>query len=220
MNNPVKLIGPAAQAVAILRVKYRRIHADNRALKTLLYGPPGTGKTEAALALAREIAGHSTEIIRVNGKEITLDFVRDFKDRLRIPSLFGGTTVLLADECDRMTADARDLMLSGLDLMPAGVAFIGTSNEDMVSDSAMKSERFQTRLQPIPVGRPDEKEIAEHLGGLFPTIPAATLADIATCSQGNVRAAILDAENFLDFQEVAAMEKCEMWILECGMKAA
>jgi DNA polymerase III delta prime subunit len=200
-----KLIGPAARAIAILRVKFQRLNGEKRALKALLYGPPGTGKTEVAMALAREIAGHSTDIMRVNGKEITLEFVRGFKDRLRIPSLFGGTTVLLADECDRMTADARDLMLSVLDLMPHGVAFIGTSNEDMISDSAMKTERFQTRLQPIPVGPPSEKEIADYLGELFPGIPAATVAQIAQCSQGNVRAAVLDAENFLDFQEAAAL---------------
>lgn len=200
-----KLIGPAAQAVAILRIKYRRLNSEKRALKTLLYGPPGTGKTEAALEIAREIAGHSTEIIRVNGKEITLDFVRDFKDRLRIPSLWGGTTVLLADECDRMSNDARDLMLSVLDMMPGGVAFIGTSNEDMINDSNMKTERFQTRLQPIPVGPPSENEISAHLAELFPSIPAGTLAQISQCSQGNVRAAFLDAENFLDFQEVATL---------------
>lgn len=203
MNTPA-LIGPAAIVLRVLRVQAQRHIAQSRALKTLLYGPWGTGKTTVADTLALDLAGTPENIERVNGKEMTIDYTRDLKRRLGHRPLLGDRFVIIANECDAMTPDARDLWLSLLDELPPHFAWIGTSNMEMVNDPKLKNARFQTRLIPHEVGAPAPAEIAAHLTELFPDLPADTALEIGQKCEGCVRSAKLDAENFLDYQMALA----------------
>lgn len=201
MSTP--LIGPAATALKVLRVKASRLAAEKRPLKCLLYGPHGTGKTETALTLARELAGDGSNIERMNGKEISIDYARQLKSRMHTRPLMGGCFIILADECDGMSMDAKDMILSVLDQMPEWYAFIGTSNLDLVNDPKLRHARFQTRLHTLEVGPPSNDEILAHVLTLHPTVPEAIARKIVELNEGCVRSSLIDAENYLDVQAAA-----------------
>ena len=90
---------------------------------------------------------------------------------------------------------AQDLLLSWFDEMPTCTAFIGTSNVNI----AAMDVRFQTRLQHWPLKNPTTEQIADFIARKWKVKPKIA-ADIAFGSGGNVRAALLDAESYLDTQ--------------------
>lgn len=199
------LIGSAALALSILRAKRERLAAKSQPLKTLLFGPIGTGKTECALRAAVEFTGSECNVETVNGKELTVDFVRDYKGRAGQRSIFGnGNFALVADECDKMTADARDLLLSVLDQLPPHCAFIGTSNLNLAADTRLEMARFQSRLHCVEITAPLPAEIARLIVDLNPQLAPRIAEQIAANCDGCVRSALIDAENFLDTQTALA----------------
>jgi len=76
--------------------------------------------------IARALAPCPAAIEDVNGREIGLDLAREWIRSLSFASLFGPWTVKVVNELDRCTRDAQDLLLTYLDRMPAGHAFLGT----------------------------------------------------------------------------------------------
>jgi replication-associated recombination protein RarA len=200
-----KLVGPAAVALSILQTKAARLREEKRAVKVLLLGPRGAGKTDSALRFAVEFAGAECNVDQINGKDLTVDTVRAFQARAQGRSLFGtGRFCLVADECDKMTADARDLLLSVLDQMHADCAFIGTTNKRMTEDDKLEAARFQSRLHCIEVGAPSAIDIQALILAQRPDVPEKVAASIASACGGDVRAALIDAENFLDTQTALA----------------
>lgn len=199
------LIGPALTALSILRAKSKRLAAKGQPLKALLYGPMGTGKTETALRFAIEFTGSECNVETVNGKEMTVDYVREFKSRAAQRSIFGtGCFALVADECDKMTSDARDLLLSVLDQMPAHCAFIGTSNHNLAADSRLEMARFQSRLHCLEVQPPLPSDIAGLIMSVNPGLSVRIAETVASACDGCVRSALIDAENFIDSQSAIA----------------
>lgn len=192
------LIGPAGHVADILEAKAARLkRAANQPLKLLFYGVPGVGKTDLAFRVARDLAGHELAIEHLNGKEVSADTVRDWLGNMQGGSLFGDWQVKIVDELDRCSRDAQDLLLTYLDRLPPCRAFIGTSNLDLDS----LQERFQTRLQQFRVEPPSTDELVELLRAR--RIPLSAAQQIAVGSGGNVRAALLDAESYLDTQAIA-----------------
>lgn len=195
-----ELIGSAAQICAIFEAKAARLKRNvNASAKVLFYGVPGVGKSHLALKFARDIAGHELAIEHVNGKDVTIDTVRAWLADLSGGSLFGDWQVKIVDELDRCSRDAQDLLLTYLDRLPPCRAFIGTSNLEL----DLLQERFQTRLQQFRVEPPSTDEIVALLRSR--RIPLNIAQQIAVGSGGNVRAALLDAESYLDAQ--AALKK-------------
>lgn len=198
-SKPSQFIGAAAKVAALMLAKVKRLRgADNGTLKVMFYGPPGTGKTTLAWLVAKELSGHHLAIEHVNGKEVTVDTVRKWLDELFVGSLFGDWQVKVVDELDRCSRDAQDLLLTYLDRMPANRAFIGTSNLQL----DLLQERFQTRLQQFRLDNIESDEIAGLLRDEFNIAPEIC-ERIAVGSGGNVRAALLDAESYLDAQFVS-----------------
>ena len=80
------------------------------------------------------------------------------------------------------------MLLTYLDRMKPGHAFLGTTNLDLSS----LTERFQTRFQSVRLQPPDNAALAAFLARR-----CATTRMIAEEASGNVRAAMADLEMWL-----------------------
>ena len=90
--------------------------------------PAGVGKTSVADMVAMALCNEQALAIEdSNGREITLDSVRWWMDGLAYRGLFGGYDVKVVNELDRATKESQDLLLTYLDKLRPGRAFIGTS---------------------------------------------------------------------------------------------
>jgi DNA polymerase III delta prime subunit len=187
------------QAGAVARAQCRkagRLTAEAATtMKLLLYGPPGVGKTSVVELVALQLAGTPLAIEDYNGREVTVDVVRQWMTQLPYGSLFGAWSVKVVNELDRCSREAQDLLLTYLDRLPPGRAFLGTSNLQL----DLLTERFQTRFQAIKLLPPTTEELATFLVARW-SVPAATATQIAVGSGGCVRAALADLESWLDQQ--------------------
>lgn len=197
MNTTTQLIGPSGQVAAMMAAKAARIRKNPTApLKALFYGVPGVGKSHLVQQLADSLASSPLDIEHRNGKDVTIDVVRRWLDELPYRSLYGDWQVKIVDELDCCTRDAQDLLLTYLDRLPFGRAFLGTSNLQL----DLLAERFQTRLQQFKIEPPTFEEIFTLLRSQG--IPSKVAEQIAEGCRGNVRAALLDAETYTDAQAV------------------
>ncbi len=191
-----ELIGQAgAVARAQCRKAARLTTEAGATMKLLLYGPPGVGKTSVVELVALQLAGTPLAIEDYNGREVTVDVVRQWMTQLPYGSLFGAWSVKVVNELDRCSREAQDLLLTYLDRLPPGRAFLGTSNLQL----DLLTERFQTRFQAIKLLPPTTEELATFLAARWP-VPTATATQIAVGSGGCVRAALADLESWLDQQ--------------------
>ncbi len=190
------LIGQAGPVARAQCRKAERLTTEAAAtMKLLLYGPPGVGKTSVVELVALQLAGTPLAIEDYNGREVTVDVVRQWMTQLPYGSLFGDWSVKVVNELDRCSREAQDLLLTYLDRLPPGRAFLGTSNLQL----DLLTERFQTRFQAIKLLPPTTEELAVFLASRWP-VPAATATQIAVGSGGCVRAALADLESWLDQQ--------------------
>lgn len=191
-----ELIGQAGTVARSQVAKAVRLAADRTGtMKLLLYGPPGVGKTSVVELVALQLAGTPLAIEDYNGREVTVDVVRQWMTQLPYGSLFGDWTVKVVNELDRCSREAQDLLLTYLDRLPPGRAFLGTSNLQL----DLLTERFQTRFQAIKLLPPNTEELVAFLASRWP-VPTATANQIAVGSGGCVRAALADLESWLDQQ--------------------
>ena len=98
----------------------------------------------------------------------------------------------MVNELDRCSKDAQDLLLTYLDRMKPGQAFLGTTNLDLGS----LTERFQTRFQSVRLQAPENEVLAAFLARRW-AAPIGITRQIAEGSQGNVRAALTDLEMWM-----------------------
>lgn len=190
-KTPNELIGHArAVAQGLLRTLAHR--AGN--LKMLLYGTPGNGKTSILNMLARAVAGHNIDIESLNGRNVTIELIREWQRNAAFSSLFGGWKVKVINEVDLVSPVVQDLMLTYLDELPAQTAVIAASNQNVTA----LTERFQTRFRLVQVESPRDHEISRWLVQRW-RIPKATADFISLGVCGNVRQALLDAADFMTF---------------------
>lgn len=198
-TGPADLIGKAGDIATSLLAKARAARNNGRhPVKVLLYGPPGIGKTSIADMVAAELSGSPFAVEDSNGKLVGVETVKAWMGGLAYGNLFGDFSVRIVNELDRCSRDAQDLLLTYLDKLPAGRAFIGTSNLQL----DLLTERFQTRFQAIKLPAPSTEEIAGLLVRKW-DVDKPVANQIAVGSGGCVRAALADLENWLDARRVA-----------------
>lgn len=186
------LIGPAAQLAGAMVQRVQQIRKQSSGnFRALLYGDPGNGKTTIANLLAAEFALNKFDVETINGRNLTIEVVRDWQNHNCYGSMYGGWKVKLINEVDLVPIVAQDLMLTFLDELSPKTAVIGTSNQDV----GALTPRFKSRFQCIRVLSPAPHEIATWLRTQFKVNrPAANW--IAETCLGNVRQAALDAAGF------------------------
>jgi replication-associated recombination protein RarA len=184
------LIGPAGSILRELIKKLGHIR-EREKLKLLLHGSPGVGKTEIANTLAHQLAAEGVDIESINGRDLTIDVVRIWKQNSCYGSLFGEWKIKIVNELDLAPQVAQDLMLTYLDELPPQQGVIATSN----ASAETLTERFATRFISVEVSPPDSDEITRHLMRRF-HLGKQAAAMIAVASCGNVRSAELQAQGF------------------------
>ncbi len=199
-RKPDDLIGHAGKVAAALVAKAHRVRLGGGGpMKLLLYGPPGVGKTTVAEMTALALCGGQALAVEdFNGREIALETVRRWMDSLAYGSLFGGCEARIVNELDRASKESQDLLLTYLDKMRAGRAFLGTSNLQL----DLLTERFQTRFQVWKINAPAADEIAAWLVKKWKA-PKPLAHEIALGCGGCVRAALADLETAYDMGALA-----------------
>ncbi|WP_395736294.1 AAA family ATPase [Prosthecobacter sp.] len=194
------LIGPAAAALAAAR----SLAAKRDRVAILLDGDPGIGKTAALDQLAREIGGDPFAIEHVNGQSLSVDLVRQWRERAHYGNLFSDWTVKRVDEIDSASSSAIAELLTFLDYLPARIAILATTNE-YAKLRAQSKGRLETRFHRFQVEAPSFEETTDHLAkafkipkGIAQQIARGAVPDGHLLSAGcNMRAAIKDAESYL-----------------------
>ncbi|MGA0846278.1 MAG: AAA family ATPase [Luteolibacter sp.] len=190
---PADFVGQAGKVAEMLLRKAERLRdSPDQPLKLLVCGAPGIGKTSLVNLVARALVAHTAAIEDVNGREVGLDVARKWIRGLPYGSLFGGWTVKVVNELDRCSKDAQDLLLSYLDRMSAGQAFLGTTNLDIGN----LTERFQTRFQSVRLQPPANEVLAQFLARRW-AAPISITRKIAEGAGGNIRAAMADLEMWM-----------------------
>ena len=190
---PADFVGQAGKVAEVLLRKAERLRTNpDQPLKLLISGAPGIGKTSLVNLIARTLAHHPAAIEDVNGREVGLDLARDWTRHLGYGSIFGSWSIKVVNELDRCSKDAQDLLLTYLDRMKPGQAFLGTTNLDLGS----LTERFQTRFQSVRLQAPENEVLAAFLARRW-AAPIGITRQIAEGSQGNVRAALADLEMWM-----------------------
>ena len=190
---PADFVGQAGKVAEVLLRKAERLRTNpDQPLKLLISGAPGIGKTSLVNLIARTLARHPAAIEDVNGREVGLDLARDWTRHLGYGSIFGSWSIKVVNELDRCSKDAQDLLLTYLDRMKPGQAFLGTTNLDLGS----LTERFQTRFQSVRLQAPENEVLAAFLARRW-AAPITITRQIAEGSQGNVRAALADLEMWM-----------------------
>jgi replication-associated recombination protein RarA len=186
-------VGQAGKVADVLIRKAERLRANpDQPLKLLISGAPGIGKTSLVNLIARTLASHPAAIEDVNGKEVGLELAREWTRSLAYGALFGSWSVKVVNELDRCSKDAQDMLLTYLDRMKPGHAFLGTTNLDLGS----LTERFQTRFQSVRLQPPENEVLAVFLARLWGA-PIPITRQIAEGAKGNVRAAMADLEMWI-----------------------
>ena len=190
---PADFVGQAGKVAEMLLRKAERLRTNpDQPLKLLVSGAPGIGKTNLVNLIARTLASHSAAIEDVNGKEVGLELAREWTRSLAYGSLFGSWSVKVVNELDRCSKDAQDMLLTYLDRMKPGHAFLATTNLDIGN----LTERLQTRFLPVRLQPPENEILAAFLARRW-HVPIATSRMIAAGAAGNVRAAMADLEMWL-----------------------
>ncbi len=190
---PADFVGQAGKVAEVLLRKAERLRSlPNQPLKLLISGAPGIGKTSLVNLIARTLASHPAAIEDVNGREVGLDVAREWTRSLAYASMFGPWSIKVVNELDRCSKDAQDMLLTYLDRMRPGHAFLGTTNLDLSS----LTERFQTRFQSARLQPPDSESLAAFLVRRWGA-PITITRQIAEGAKGNVRAAMADLEMWM-----------------------
>lgn len=198
-----ELVGDAYTAAAILFPKVERLFQRGTSHRYVFIGPPGCGKSALSKLLATRLAGHVTDIEKVSGKNVNADKVRAWRDTVRLGNLFGGYSVKIIEEIDAATIDASILMLDYLDEVRDSKcnAVIASSNKAL--EDLFPDRRLYSRFQPFVFSPVGFSEVTELLSARF-GMPQADAENIALGCDGDLRAALNDAQSFFDLQAVAA----------------
>lgn len=193
-KNPDDFIGIAKAIAQITMAKADRIRQSSSGnYRLLFHGAPGSGKSSLALALSGRLAGHSMAVEHLNGQSVDVQTVRDWRRNSCYRPLFGTRTVKVIDECDAMSMAAMNEYRTLSDTLPPCFDIILTTNRTL---SALQPQ-LQSRTQQFLFKPCQPQELADWLAKRW-DVPAAYALKIAVATQGDIRAALNEAETYLD----------------------
>jgi chromosomal replication initiation ATPase DnaA len=201
------LIGPAASVLDAARALAR-----SERLAILLHGHPGVGKTHLLDLLALELTGSRFAIEHVNGQSVSVDLVRQWRERGGYGNLFSAWTVKRIDELDHAGSSASAELLTLLDYLAPRTAILATTNDYAKLRAASKG-RLETRFKVLRVDAPSIEQAVAFLRARFKlaakvadAIARGAVPDGCLPSEGvNMRACVEDAQTYLAARTVAAI---------------
>tara|TARA_R110000765_G_scaffold195670_1_gene301139 strand:+ start:86 stop:721 length:636 start_codon:yes stop_codon:yes gene_type:complete len=195
---PDDFIGPAHKVAALLhrKIERRKERKDGSCIRNIFYGPPGSGKSELAQSTALWATGSPFGITDMIGSAVTVDDVRGWMNSSQTGNMFSAYTAIIIDEVDTMRDQPQVELMKLLDQRPRFHLILMTTNKKLEE----LHWRFQTRAIPYKVGSPSHAEISDRLMEWVPNEKARER--IVTAANGCVRAAMLDAENWMDREEM------------------
>ena len=98
----------------------------------------------------------------MNGQSLSIDLVRQWRERSSYGNLFSAIAVKRIDEIDQASSSAVAEMLSYLDYLPAGTYVVATTNEFAKLRAACKG-RLETRFVRYRVDSPSVADTAALL---------------------------------------------------------
>jgi len=162
-------------------------------LKVLILGNPGIGKTELANYFMARLNCDRWHTTLLNGTQVRIEAVEELAASLHHRELFGQYRLIRIEEVDKVPMVAQVRLLTLLDELPSHTALVCTSNCS-INDL---EERFQSRFLVFDLAAPSADEIEVLLRRLSNALPEHVIRQIATFACGNVRQALLDADNAL-----------------------
>lgn len=91
----------------------------------LIHGPRGCGKTTLGRIVGRELGCSDLDFVEVDSADFRgVDAVRDIRRNSQYKGVNSGRRVWLLDECHKMTNDAMNALLKGLEDPPAHAYFV------------------------------------------------------------------------------------------------
>lgn len=193
--SPKDLLAPASKlAVQSIENALRIKDNPNGHLKICYHGERGGGKTSIVNMVADVLANHPMDIERINGRDVTVEKIRDWQMNSCYGSMFGGWKVKIINELDVVPMAAQDLALSFLDELCPRIAIIGTTNQK----GETLSDRFLSRFQPVKVPSPQQARLKKWLVRKW-KLPKSADDWIALSSCGDVREALHQATSYLQF---------------------
>lgn len=206
-TSPDDFIGGARDAaIAMQRTIAKSRERGFAAIKLMFAGAPGIGKT-ALTYFARHLLGVNRFAVHdYNGCDVTIDVVRDLRGSMHLcaNTLFGDYRLICVHESDKMSAQAQAGFLTMLDNLPSRACVICTTNQTIAVSDKMERERFTSRCKYTEIQPPKADEIAALLVRF--DVPVEIAAQIAANTGGNVRAALLEAEEYLDCHHTTISE--------------
>ncbi len=200
IRHDLPLTGPV---VSVLETA-RALAAKHDRLAILWHGYPGIGKTQALDQLALELTGSPFAIERVNGQSVSVDLVRQWRERGAYGNLFSDWTVKRIDELDHAGGSASAELLTLLDYLAPRTAILATTN-DLGKLRAASKGRLETRFKTFRVDAPTIADAETYLRAQFKLgavvareIARGAVPDGCLPSEGvNMRACVEDAESYL-----------------------
>ena len=202
-TSPEDFIGGARMAAYTMQKTVQRsIERDYAPIKLMYAGPAGVGKT--ALSYFAQTLLHMDRfcVNDYNGTDVTVEKVRDLASMVHLShhDLWGDMRLICIHECDKMSSQAQVAFLSFCDKLPKRVCLICTTNQTIAGTDRVERERFTSRFKYTEIQPPTTPELAQFLHGKFQVPLEVALAIAGNCN-GNVRAACLESEEYLDTVE-------------------
>jgi replication-associated recombination protein RarA len=197
---PNDFVGPArVHALRLQRAVQDAKANGNAPMRILINGDPGVGKSALAGFFISQLACDAKwSVQKYNGTQVKIEKAEEIAQSLCYKDIFGNYRVVWIEEADTIPQVAQVRFLTLSDDLPSGVAIICTSNCTL----AEFVKRFQSRFKVYEVEAPQPHEISGLLRRFISHEP--TITAIAASCNGDVRAALNDAENFLQMPAEAA----------------
>jgi replication-associated recombination protein RarA len=194
-----QLIGPAREIATTLLCKVQRVKAgEDENDPILLWGDAGVAKSTVAYMLGLAWAGGEFSFRHYNGQEMTVELVRDWRNKMHFRPLsgLGDCSVILVDEIDAGSKAALGELRMFLDTMPDWCGFIATTNKQPVQ----LDESIQTRFYDREMLGASGREIQAWL--MAQGAPPTTAQKIVQACGGNVRQARLEWKKIADYRQI------------------
>lgn len=178
------------QEEAVARLK-KAIQTGSLSHAYLFVGPPGVGKTTAALAFAASINCSKADLccISPKGNHLGIDQIREITSGVHLKPFEGEWKLYIIKSVNKMTQEAANAFLKGLEEPPPQVIFIlTTSNVEGVTPTIV------SRCQIISFRRVSTGEVEEALKARY-QLDKGQADLIARLSRGVFSRAVEMAEN-------------------------